>query len=107
VLTGLGLCCRIAFGSESPDLAAMLIDRNFYVPLPTFDMFSVGLLMLEVVGGQRPDDHCAVLRDPVYVSEAQTGIRDPIGLPGQRLHMEYLAKHVEDKASYVNKVLAH
>ncbi len=107
MLTGLGLCCRIAFGSESPDLAAMLIDRNFYVPLPTFDMFSVGLLMLEVVGGQRPDDHCAVLRDPVYVSEAQTGIRDPIGLPGQRLHMEYLAKHVEDKASYVNKVLAH
>jgi len=101
------LCCRIAFGSESPDLAAMLIDRNFYVPLPTFDMFSVGLLMLEVVGGQRPDDHCAVLRDPVYVSEAQTGIRDPIGLPGQRLHMEYLAKHVEDKASYVKKVLAH
>jgi hypothetical protein len=85
----------------------MLIDRNFYVPLPTFDMFSVGLLMLEVVGGQRPDDHCAVLRDPVYVSEAQTGIRDPIGLPGQRLHMEYLAKHVEDKASYVKKVLAH
>ncbi len=107
MLTGLGLCCRIAFGSESPDLAAMLIDRNFYVPLPTFDMFSVGLLMLEVVGGQRPDDHCAVLRDPVYVSEAQTGIRDPIGLPGQRLHMEYLAKHVEDKASYVKKVLAH
>ncbi len=77
------------------------------MPLPAFDMFALGLLMLEVVGGQRPDDHCAVLRDPVYVSEAQKGIRDPVGLPGQRLHMEYLAKHVEDNASYVQKLLAH
>ncbi len=65
--------------------------------------------MLEVVGSQRPHDHCAVLRDPVYVSEAQKGVRDSIRLPGQRLHMhmEYLAKHVEDKASYVKKVLTH
>lgn len=107
MLTDLGLCCRVAFGSESPDLAAMLIDRNFYVPLPDFDMWAVGLLILEVVGGQRPDDHCAVLRDPVYVSEAQKGSRDPIGLPGQRQHMEYLAKHVGDEASYVKKVLTH
>ena len=107
MLTDLGLCCRVAFGSESPDLAAMLIDRNYYVPLPAFDMWAVGLLILEVVGGQRPDDHCAVLRDPVYVSEAQKGSRDPVGLPGQRQHMEYLAKHVGDKASYVKKVLTH
>ncbi|KAL0052143.1 hypothetical protein WJX82_008474 [Trebouxia sp. C0006] len=96
--------CRIAFGSESPDLAAMLIDRKYYVPLPAFDMWPVGLLILDVVGGQRPDDHCAVLRDPVYVSEAQRGVRDPVGLPGQRRHMEYLAQHVQDKASYVKKI---
>ncbi|DBA70658.1 TPA: serine/threonine protein kinase, CMGC, CDC2/CDK subfamily [Trebouxia sp. C0005] len=96
--------CRVAFGCESPDLAAMLIDRKHYVPLPAFDMFALGLLMLEVVGGQRPDDHCAVLRDLVYVSEVQKGVRDPVGLPGQQLHMEYLAQHVEDNASYVKKI---
>ena len=100
------MCCRVAFGCESPDLAAMLIDRKHYVPLPAFDMFALGLLMLEVVGGQRPDDHCAVLRDLVYVSEVQKGVRDPVGLPGQQLHMEYLAQHVEDNASYVKKVFA-
>ncbi|DBA70652.1 TPA: hypothetical protein ACH3X2_012034 [Trebouxia sp. C0005] len=38
------------------------------------------------------------------VLSPRTAERDPVGLPGQQLHMEYLAKHVEDIASYVKKM---
>ena len=92
------------FGGESPDLAAMLLDHHKYVPLPTFDMWALGLLMLELMGGQISEDHAAMLTDPVYVAEAQQGLRNPLGLPGQRAHMDYLERHVTDRTSYVRKV---
>ena len=82
----------------------MLFKHQRYVPLPAHDVWALALLMLELVGGQRPNDQCVVLRNPVYVSEAQKGVRDPLGLPGQLSHMEYLAKHVTDKISYADKV---
>ncbi len=67
-------------------------------------MWSVGLLLMEVLGGQRPEDHVTLLLDPVYLAEAQKGLRDPVGLPGQSQLMEYLASHVAEQASYSDKV---
>ena len=96
--------CRVGFGAESPDLAAMILKYGRYIPLPTWDMWSVGLLFMEVLGGRRPQDHITLLLDPVYAAEAQKGLRDPVGLPGQSQLMQYLASHVAEQTSYSDKV---
>lgn len=101
------LCCRIAFGVESPDLAAMLIKHGRYMPRAAWDLWALGLLALDLVGGERPEDHRDVLLAPVYMAEAMAGIRDPLGLPGQRGQMEYLAAHVTHESSYADKVCDH
>ncbi len=82
----------------------MILKYGRYIPLPAWDMWSVGLLLLEVLGGQRPEDHIALLLDPVYAAEAQQGLRDPLGLPGQSQLMQYLASHVAEQTSYSDKV---
>lgn len=82
----------------------MIIKYGRYIPLPAWDMWSVGLLLLEVLGGQRPEDHITLLLDPVYMAETQQGLRDPLGLPGQSQLMQYLASHVTEQTSYSDKV---
>ncbi|KAL3148099.1 Suppressor of Sensor Kinase (SLN1) [Trebouxia sp. C0009 RCD-2024] len=84
------MCC---VGTESPQVAkAYLVDAQ-YKPLFSSDVWALGLVMLEVVGGRKPQQHLDVLSRQDYLEEVDgewVDPYDPDEAPGKHRHLTYL-----------------
>lgn len=89
--------CRRSVGGESPELAESLLQTGQYVPRSAQDMWSFGLVMLEVLGGQRPLEHNLLLLSDKFRDEVQTTGRS-------KTHLEYLARLPSEAVPYADQV---
>ena len=80
---------------------AYLVDAR-YKPLFSSDVWALGLVMLEVVGGRKPQQHLDVLSSQEYLEELSDEERgdpsDPDEAPGQYHHLKYLSDKLTDAA---------
>ena len=108
-LIGSLLMSRCCVGTESPQIAeAYLVDAS-YNPLCSSDVWALGLVMLEVVGGHKPEQHLDVLTRQDYLEELDGAWRDPYGpeaAPGQHRHLLYLRELLTEpgKPDYADQV---
>ena len=89
---------RRSVGGESPELAESLLQTGQYVPRSAQDMWSFGMAMLEVLGGQRPLEHQLLLMSAQFKAEVQATGRS-------KAHLEYLARLLLDSVPYADQVL--
>ena len=73
--------------TESPEVAKSLLEREWYNPQQCSDVWGLGLLMLEVVGGNLPDAQWQLQNSQQYLEEADAGHRMPTRVPAQRKHL--------------------
>ncbi|KAL3140831.1 Suppressor of Sensor Kinase (SLN1) [Trebouxia sp. C0010 RCD-2024] len=99
------MCC---VGTESPQVAkAYLVDAR-YKPLFSSDVWALGLVMLEVVGGRKPQQHLDVLSRQDYLEEVDGEWMDPYDpneAPGKHRHLTYLRDLLSDpgKPDYADR----
>ena len=89
--------CRRSLGGESPELAKALLKNGRYVPRWQQDMWSLGLLMLDLMCGQRPVDQRPILDSTAYIEATAQSQRLPA-------HLQYLADQLTDPVPYADKV---
>ena len=80
-----------------------------YKPLFSSDVWALGLVMLEVVGGRRPQQHLDVLSRQDYLEEVDGGWvnpYDPDEAPGKHRHLAYLSDLLTEagKPEYADQV---
>ena len=84
-------------GGESPELAESLLQTGQYIPRSAQDMWSFGLVMLEVLGGQRPLEHTNLLLSSQFQAEVEATGRS-------KTQLEYLAKLPLEDVPYADQV---
>ena len=84
------LALRCGAGFEAPEIAKGCLQDGGYQPLPSSDVYAFGLLLLETVGGQQPEQQLELQGSPAYLTELQDGFVDPTQVEGQRKHLEWL-----------------
>ena len=84
------LALRCKAGIESPEIAKGCLQDGGYQPQFSSDVFALGLLMLQTVGGQQPQQQIELQRSTAYLTELQDGFSDPTQAEGQRKHLEWL-----------------
>ena len=82
----------------APELAESLLQTGQYVLRSAQDMWSFGMAMLEVLGGQRPLEHQLLLMSAQFKAEVQATGRS-------KAHLEYLARLLLDSVPYADQVL--
>ena len=53
-------------GTEAPEVADSLLRQGWYEPQPWSDIFALGLLVLDVVGGEKPQAHTELYDSDAY-----------------------------------------
>lgn len=89
--------CRRTVGGESPELAKALLETGQYTPRSAQDMWSLGLALLDTMGGQRPFGHYMVLSDSRFQTETAASGRSTT-------HLEYVAGLLSDPVPYADQV---
>jgi len=97
---------RCGAGFESPQIAKGCLQDGGYEALPSSDVYALGLLLLEIVGGQQPQQQIELQRSTAYLAELQAGFPDPTQVEGQRKHLEWLQDLLVDptKSDYADLV---
>ena len=100
------LALRCGAGFESPEIAKGCQQDGGYQPLPSSDVYAFGLLLLETVGGQQPQQQIELQGSTAYLTELQDGFFDPTQVEGQRKHLEWLRDLLVDptKPDYAEQV---
>ncbi|KAL0051798.1 hypothetical protein WJX82_002306 [Trebouxia sp. C0006] len=98
--------CWCGAGFESPQIAKGCLQDGGYEPLPSSDVHAFGVLLLETVGGQQPQQQIELQRSTAYLTELRDGFFDPTQVPGQRKHLEWLRDLLVDptKPDYADLV---
>lgn len=91
------LFCRCLLGNESPEVAESLLRNGSYVPRWNQDMWSLGLLMLDLMYGQRPAEQQRIRQGVAHMRANAKGERLPA-------HLQYLADQLTDPVPYAAKV---
>ena len=90
---------------ESPQLARCILKDGSYQPLCSSDVYALGQLSLEVVGGHRAQAHEDLLNSPDFLEEVRQGRPDPTQAPAMRRHLTYLRHRLSDPVNYADQVL--
>jgi len=101
------LALRCGAGFESPQIAKGCLQDGGYEALPSSDVYAFGVLLLETVGGQQPQQQIELQRSTAYLAELQDGFWvDSTQLEGQRKHLEWLRDLLVDptKPDYADLV---
>ncbi|KAL3131535.1 hypothetical protein ABBQ38_007837 [Trebouxia sp. C0009 RCD-2024] len=93
------LACRCPLNWEPPEVAQALLKQKRYQPQPSSDMWSLGQLMLHIVGGSVPDEQWDLQNSAAYLVEIGPSCIRPANLPAFRQHLEYLHKLLLDAGS--------
>ena len=81
---------RCGAGFESPQIAKGCLQDGGYQALPSSDVYALGLLMLNTVGGHQPQQQIELQCSTAYLAELQAGFPDPIQVEVQRKHLKWL-----------------
>lgn len=97
---------RCKAGIESPEIAKGCLQDGGYQPLPSSDVYALGLLMLQTVGGQQPQQQIELQCSTAYLAELQDSFSDPTQVAGQRKHLAWLRDLLVDpsKPDYADQV---
>lgn len=74
---------------EAPEVADSLLRRGWYQPSPLSDVWALGLLMLDTLGGHKPSTHVSLFSDPLYEQQLGGG-RKWSACPAIRQYYSYL-----------------
>ncbi|KAL3148088.1 Serine/threonine-protein kinase stk11 [Trebouxia sp. C0009 RCD-2024] len=80
-----GMCAE---NTESPEVAQSLLEQKWYHPRFSSDIWALGVLLLQVVGGHIPGEQFAIQDSPEYLQESDD---DPTEQPAHRRHLQYLS----------------
>ena len=97
---------RCGVGIETPQIAKGCLQDGGYEPQFSSDVYALGLLMLQTVGGRQPEEQVDLQRSTAYLTEVQAGFSDPTLVEGQRKHLEWLRDLLVDpaKPDYADQV---
>lgn len=87
----MAVLCRCCRGLEPPEVAKAWLANGTFQPCPAIDMWAFGLLVLHLLGAQRPPAHEQLTRSQAWAEAmAHGGSQDPRHVPLLREHLEYL-----------------
>lgn len=69
-------------------MAQSLLEQKWYHPRFSSDIWALGVLLLQVVGGHIPGEQFAIQDSPEYLQESDD---DPTEQPAHRRHLQYLS----------------
>lgn len=72
-------------------MAQSLLQHGRYHPQFSSDIWALGQLMLQVIGGGIPEAQWQLQNSIDYLNEVEQGYSCPTQHPGQRKHLEYLS----------------
>ena len=70
-------------------MAWSMLEQGWYQPQYSSDIWALGLLMLEAVGGVIPGQHWDLQNTPAYLEECEGPT--PTQQPAHRKHLQYLS----------------
>ena len=83
-MLSIALYCRCPTGLEAPEMAEDFEVQGYYNPVPSHDIWTFGLLLLEMAGGKRPYAH----DDAIAEAEAQQDASKTRAFARGQLHGE-------------------
>ena len=88
---------------ESPETADSLLKNGWYHPQFASDVWQLGQLMLESVGGVIPAAQSRLLDSAEYRQEVESGVK-ATEAPTRRKHLEYLSGCLTSHTDYADEV---